>query len=61
MKTGDRDLGMHAAITRRDFVHDVGLAAIGLALPWPALATSQADAGYYPPTLTGLRGSHPGS
>ncbi len=52
---------MHAAITRRDFVHDVGLAALGLALPWPALAASQGDAGYYPPTLTGLRGSHPGS
>ena len=57
----DRELGMHAAITRRDFIHDVGLAALGLALPWPALAASQADPGYYPPTLTGLRGSHPGS
>ena len=61
MTPGDRDLGMHAAITRRDFVHDIGLAALGLALPWPALAHSQGDAGYYPPTLTGLRGSHPGS
>ena len=57
----DRELGMHAAITRRDFIHDAGLAALGLALPWPVLAASQGDAGYYPPTLTGLRGSHPGS
>jgi spermidine dehydrogenase len=61
MNSTDRDLGLSRPITRRDFVHDVGLAGLGLALPWPALALSQADAGYYPPTLTGLRGSHPGS
>jgi spermidine dehydrogenase len=49
-------------ITRRDFVHDVGLAGLGFALPWPALAgTTAGGAAYYPPTLTGLRGAHPGS
>jgi len=49
-------------ITRRDFIHDVGLAGLGLALPWPVPGSEQATgATYYPPTLTGLRGSHPGS
>jgi spermidine dehydrogenase len=49
-------------ITRRDFIHDVGLAGLGLALPWPVLGGAPATgAPYYPPTLTGLRGSHPGS
>jgi spermidine dehydrogenase len=52
---------MQRAITRRDFIHDVGLAGLGLALPWPAFAASQSDPGYYPPSLTGLRGSHPGA
>jgi spermidine dehydrogenase len=61
MNTSDRKLGMDREITRRDFVHGVGLAGLGLALPWPALAASQADTGYYPPNLTGLRGSHAGS
>ncbi len=50
------------SITRRDFIHDVGLAGLGLALPWPASGSAPATgAPYYPPTLTGLRGSHPGS
>ena len=59
----DRELGLHRHITRRDFVHDVSLAGLGLALPWPALAHNAADGGtpYYPPTLTGLRGSHAGA
>jgi spermidine dehydrogenase len=47
-------------ITRRDFIHDVGIAGFGLALPWSALTRANAEP-YYPPTLTGLRGSHPGS
>ena len=49
------------AITRRDFVHDVSLAGLGLLLPLPGLAAALSGAAYYPPTLTGLRGSHPGS
>jgi spermidine dehydrogenase len=59
----DRELGLHRPITRRDFVHDVSLAGLGLALPWPTLAHHTADGGapYYPPTLTGLRGSHAGA
>ncbi len=78
MKPSDRKLGMHRDITRRDFVHELGVAALGLGsmglgLPasvWAgaAGATDAADTGgaesmaiYYPPTRTGLRGSHPGS
>src|SRR5262245_23092467 len=62
MKPSDRELGLDRPISRRDFVHDVGLAGLGLALPWPSFATSPAgDAPYYPPTLTGLRGSHAGA
>src|SRR5687768_15957492 len=49
-------------ITRRDFVHDVGLAGLGFALPWPAPAVSTAGAAdYYPTILTALLGAHPGS
>ena len=63
----DRDLGMHRKITRRDFVNGVGV-AVGGALIAPgwlsaregAPAASQAQE-YYPPALTGMRGSHPGS
>ncbi len=67
----DRGLGMQREITRRDFVQGVavgGAGALAAAL-WP-LPGAQADAlpaaaqdlaGYYPPRLTGLRGSHPGS
>ena len=53
-------------ITRRDFLHDVSLAGAALALAPPALTAAAAQQGpegarYYPPTRTGLRGSHPGS
>jgi spermidine dehydrogenase len=65
MKPSDRKLGMHRDITRRDFIHDLGLASIALGMPGAtALARSMdADPGavYYPPILTGMRGSHPGS
>ncbi len=62
----DRDLGMERRITRRDFLNGVSLALTGsilapgqiLALPG---ASPQSDPAYYPPALTGLRGSHPGS
>ncbi len=70
-KARDRVLGMDARITRRDFLNGVSIAAGGAAasalLPEPATpasAASQApqdDPGYYPPRLTGLRGSHPGA
>ncbi|HTP90637.1 MAG TPA: FAD/NAD(P)-binding protein, partial [Xanthobacteraceae bacterium] len=63
---------MNAPITRRDFLNGVPLAvgsaaAASTLLPGlaaTAVAAGQApqDApGYYPPALTGLRGSHPGS
>ncbi len=63
MSASDREFGLLGAITRRDFVHDVSLAGLGLALPWPAFARNTAGDGapYYPPTLTGLRGSHVGA
>ncbi len=56
-------------VTRRDFIHDVSLSALALALPGAAstLAMSSGAAAvapserYYPPTLTGMRGSHEGA
>ena len=58
----DRKLGMSRAITRRDFIHDVGITALGLALPLPGFAATQGvGTDCYPPTLTGLRGAHPGA
>ena len=62
MTPTDRELGLSRPITRRDFVHDVGITALSMTWPLPGLAMSQDGSElYYPPTLTGLRGSHPGS
>lgn len=64
MSKSDRELGMHGGITRRDFIHDAGLAALGLSVPLGGFATPGTLAGNqatYPPARTGLRGSHPGS
>ena len=57
---------MNAAITRRDFLNGVGISIGAALLPHPHAAhaddvAAQDLAGYYPPALTGLRGSHPGS
>jgi spermidine dehydrogenase len=84
----DRSLGMDQPITRRDFLHGLGLGAtaVGAAASSPSFAAPLSDRpsppvaasgaasgaaqippaaqdalGYYPPLLTGLRGSHPGS
>ncbi len=64
----DLVLGMDRSIDRRDFLHGVSLVGIGaLANIKDAKATVSASGfpqdkpGYYPPTLTGMRGSHPGS
>ncbi|PYQ70813.1 MAG: FAD-dependent oxidoreductase [Acidobacteria bacterium] len=67
--TSDKDLGMDRAITRRDFLNGVAIgvggAIAGRALPeisWLAATGITQDApGYYPPALTGMRGSHDGS
>jgi spermidine dehydrogenase len=66
MTKTDRQLGMDAPITRRDFLNGVALGIGGtLAAGWlsPHLETvlAQGNAGAYPPALTGLRGSHAGS
>jgi spermidine dehydrogenase len=62
---------MGARITRRDFLNGaavgVGGSVAGRLLPglvvpgWAATPAPQDRPGYYPPTLTGLRGSHIGS
>ena len=60
----DRALGMATPIARRDFLNGAlvtGATAAAAAWPHAAEAAPQDDAGYYPPSLTGMRGSHPGS
>jgi spermidine dehydrogenase len=57
---------MHRKITRRDFLNGVGMTAGAALMPWDLFAASegaerQNSPGYYPPALTGMRGSHPGS
>jgi spermidine dehydrogenase len=71
-KRRERDLGMSSNITRRDFLNGVGI-TVGSSLlgsnpfllnvfgvPDSAFAPEK-DPTYYPPSKTGLRGSHPGS
>jgi spermidine dehydrogenase len=67
-KKSDRDLGMHCAITRRDFLNGVAIGAGGLLAADPLLAalvteetSPEKAAGYYPPALTGMRGNHDGT
>jgi spermidine dehydrogenase len=61
----DRQLGMQRKITRRDFINGVAVTAGAALMPWHLLAADGANAqnasNYYPPALTGLRGSHPGA
>jgi spermidine dehydrogenase len=66
----DRELGMHRPITRRDFIGGVAVGLGGASLiagcgpgetPVPPDPGLERAAGYYPPSLTGLRGSHDGS
>src|SRR5271170_1709390 len=69
----DRLLGMEQPISRRDFLNGVAL-SVGASLPLSLAGRALADAlptdlvraaqdapGYYPPLLTGLRGSAAGS
>lgn len=66
-RSADRALGMHRSITRRDFVNGASLAIAGSAFApgWIGQAAaadlSQQAGEYYPPALTGMRGSHPGA
>ena len=55
---------MGAAIARRDFLNGMGVAITSsLLLPGDveAFARLMHQEEYYPPTRTGIRGSHPGS
>lgn len=47
-------------ITRRDFLNGLSMGT-GAALTLPSWWASAQGSDYYPPALTGLRGSHPGS
>jgi spermidine dehydrogenase len=63
----DKDLGMDRSITRRDFLNGVAVTAGASVLPPHLAAALQHDLDpekspeYYPPALTGLRGSHVGA
>ncbi|MGH8137934.1 MAG: NAD(P)-binding protein [Steroidobacteraceae bacterium] len=70
-QANDRDLGTDRSIPRRDFLQGALIAA-ATTLSGPLLkaygaeqaasgSAAQDVAGYYPPLLTGMRGSHPGS
>jgi spermidine dehydrogenase len=64
MAARDRRLGMHRAITRRDFVNGIGVAVGASLLPGcgrgddPAAGPASI---FYPPGETGMRGAHAGS
>src|SRR5262245_28256219 len=68
-KARDRELGMDRVIDRRDFLNGVAIGAAGLSTAVLGGCTHVAGAtgagtstgGDYPPTRTGLRGSHPGA
>ena len=64
MNRRDRQLGIDAEISRRDFLNGVSVAIGATLLPSSSPAQdagAQDVAGYYPPQLSGMRGSHPGS
>lgn len=70
MNKRDRKLGIGRSINRRDFISGVGVALSGslMSCSWSETETpvnpsllQQGSVKFYPPTRTGLRGSHPGS
>ena len=69
MNRRDKKLGMDRDITRRDFLNGASIAISGSFISSPLAAaladgdnaSAQMEPGYYPPTRTGMRGSHPGS
>jgi spermidine dehydrogenase len=69
-ESDNKKLGMDCDITRRDFLNGVAVGATGILgeslLPpsltaWNRASAAQDRPGYYPPALTGMRGSHAGS
>src|SRR3990172_5891960 len=58
-----RELGCDRAITRRDFLNGIAVGVAGASLLGGSRrgVSAQLPADYYPPALTGLRGSHAGS
>ena len=55
---------MRRRITRRDFLNGVAVTAGAALMPWHLMgdnAAPEKSGPYYPPALTGMRGSHPGS
>ncbi|MEH6589031.1 MAG: FAD/NAD(P)-binding protein [Halioglobus sp.] len=63
MKKTDQELGMGRDITRRDLIHDAAIMTLGMGLLSGSVTAGNAKSKnpYYPPTRTGLRGSHPGA
>ncbi len=68
MKRKDRELGLGRRISRRDFVNGVAVGTAGILAAPQALEALALDAlepeqrpDYYPPALSGLRGSYEGS
>jgi spermidine dehydrogenase len=64
MKPTKSESVLPANITRRDFLHNLSLASLGLTLPstvWSNEILPNSPDTYYPPVKTGMRGSHPGS
>lgn len=68
----DRELGMGRSIERRDFLQGAaytlaatvaggGMPGMVFGAGLDAATAAQDQPGYYPPTRTGMRGSHPGS
>jgi len=55
---------MNRKVSRRDFLNGVAVTAGAALMPWRLLgedAKAKETSTYYPPVLTGMRGSHPGS
>ncbi|PQA87989.1 NAD(P)/FAD-dependent oxidoreductase [Hyphococcus luteus] len=50
-----------SSITRRDFLGGVSLPIVAGLAPSALMGCGKAEAGFYPPGLTGMRGSHAGS
>ncbi len=69
MKSADKYLGMHCAITRRQFCQGTAVALGASLAPWAQAGglggsfqgSPEISSAYYPPALQGLRGAHAGA